>query len=42
MTREHLEDIGKLLLRMVVAGLMLFHGVEKLLHGPGGVGADLA
>ncbi len=41
MTREHLEDVGKLLLRMTVAGLMLFHGVEKLLHGPGGVGTDL-
>jgi len=42
MTREHLEDVGKLLLRMMVAGLMLFHGVDKLLHGPGGVRADLA
>ncbi len=42
MTREHFEDVGKLLLRMTVAGLMLFHGVEKLLHGPGSVGADLA
>ncbi len=39
MTREYLEDVGKLLLRMVVAGLMLFHGVEKLLHGPGRVRA---
>ncbi len=42
MNREHLEDVGKLLLRMAVAGLMLFHGVEKLLNGPGGVSADLA
>lgn len=42
MTRAHLEDVGKLLLRITVAGLMLFHGVEKLLHGPGGVRADLA
>lgn len=30
------EDIGKLLLRISVAGLMLFHGVAKL---TGGVGA---
>jgi putative oxidoreductase len=42
MTREHLEDVGKLVLRLTVAGLMLFHGVDKLLYGPGGVRADLA
>jgi putative oxidoreductase len=42
MTRERLEGLGKLLLRIVVAGLLLFHGVDKLLHGPGGVLADLA
>lgn len=42
MTESNLEDAGKLLLRMTVAGLMFFHGVDKLLHGPGGVRADLA
>jgi putative oxidoreductase len=41
MTREYLEDLGKLLLRITVAGLMLFHGVDKVLHGVGGVRADL-
>ena len=29
------EDIGKLVLRVVVAGLMLLHGVAKLRHGIG-------
>jgi len=27
------EDIGKLLLRLGVGGLMLFHGIHKALHG---------
>lgn len=27
------EDFGKLLLRLCVGGLMLFHGVSKLIHG---------
>lgn len=39
---ETLGDAGKLLLRVVVAGLMLFHGVDKILNGLGGVRADLA
>ena len=38
---EALEDAGKLLLRVLVAGLMLFHGVDKLVHGPGHVAQDL-
>jgi putative oxidoreductase len=38
----HLADAGKLLLRVMVAGLMLFHGVDKLVHGPGEVGGILA
>ncbi len=42
MTQAHLEDLGKLFLRIVVGGLMFFHGGDKLLHGPGHVGADLA
>jgi putative oxidoreductase len=41
MTGPRFEDVGKLLLRIVVAGLMLFHGVDKLLHGPVHVRADL-
>ena len=41
MTRSALEDLGRLLLRVVVAGLMLFHGVDKPLHGPGVVRTDL-
>ncbi len=27
------QDIGKLLLRLTVGGLLLFHGVSKLVHG---------
>jgi len=27
------EDIAKLLLRMTIGGLMLFHGIDKALHG---------
>lgn len=27
------ENIGKLLLRVMVGGMMLFHGVHKVLHG---------
>lgn len=27
------EDLGKLLVRVTLAGLMLFHGVHKLAHG---------
>ena len=28
-----LEDVGKLILRVGFAGLLLFHGIHKLLHG---------
>ena len=42
MSTERLDDVGKLVLRVLVAGLMLFHGLDKLLHGPGHVGMDLA
>lgn len=31
----HSADFGKLLLRLSVGGLMLFHGVHKLQHGYG-------
>ncbi|NTU68471.1 MAG: DoxX family protein [Chlorobiaceae bacterium] len=29
------DDFGKLLLRLCVGGLMLFHGIGKLIHGHG-------
>lgn len=32
-----MENLGKLILRISVGGLMLFHGVQKLMHGIGGV-----
>ncbi|WP_461633482.1 DoxX family protein [Labilibaculum euxinus] len=32
-----MENLGKLILRLSVGGLMLFHGVQKLLDGIGGV-----
>lgn len=35
-------DMGKLLLRLSVGGLMLFHGVHKLIHGHEGVRGLLA
>jgi putative oxidoreductase len=31
------EDIGKLMLRLTVGGLMLFHGTHKLLNGIGAI-----
>ena len=33
----HSDAIGKLVLRLTVGGLMLFHGIDKFLH-PGSVG----
>ncbi len=29
----HSDDLGKLIVRVSVGGLLLFHGVSKLLHG---------
>jgi len=37
-----LADVGKLVLRLVTGGLMLFHGLEKLMHGLDHVRSDLA
>lgn len=34
-------DLGQLLLRLTLAGLLLFHGVAKLIHGTGAVEAAL-
>jgi putative oxidoreductase len=42
MRPTELEDFGKLLLRVLVAGLMMFHGIDKIVHGPGHVMQDLA
>ncbi len=36
------EDFGKLLLRLTVGGLMLFHGLHKLFNGVDGVQGLLA
>ncbi|MGC9952785.1 MAG: DoxX family protein [Rhizomicrobium sp.] len=36
------EDIGKLLLRLSLGGLLLFHGVHKLLNGLGPIQTMLA
>ncbi len=36
------EDAGKLLLRFAVGGLMLFHGMSKLMTGASGIKALLA
>jgi len=33
LTRLHFDDLGKLLLRLSVGGLMLFHGIAKVRHG---------
>jgi len=36
------NDIGKLLLRLSLGILILFHGIHKLIHGIGGVKAMLS
>jgi putative oxidoreductase len=36
-----LDDIGKLILRITVAGLMLFHGIAKLIHGIAFISGDM-
>lgn len=36
------EDLGRLLLRLAVGGLMLFHGVHKLIGGIDGIAGMLA
>lgn len=36
------EDLGKLLLRVLVGGLLLLHGFHKLVDGPGDVAAILS
>ena len=36
------DDVGKLLLRLAVGGLMLFHGIHKLIDGVDGISGMLA
>jgi len=36
------DDTGKLLLRLAVGGLMLFHGLHKAIDGVGGIAGMLA
>lgn len=37
MSRFHNDDLGKLVLRLSVGGLFLFHGIHKVQHGVGGM-----
>jgi putative oxidoreductase len=32
-----LNDVGKLILRVVLGGLILFHGISKVINGPGSI-----
>ena len=41
-TQVNLDDAGKLLLRLTVAGLLLFHGISKLIHGVAWMAGPLA
>lgn len=36
------QDLGLLILRITIGGLMLFHGIAKLIHGVGGIQEMLA
>ncbi|MCG2581496.1 MAG: DoxX family protein [Marinobacter sp.] len=35
-------DLGKLIIRLTLGGLMLFHGIAKLIHGAGFIEGQLA
>ncbi|MDM0022729.1 DoxX family protein [Variovorax saccharolyticus] len=35
--RSNSDDLGKLLLRLVTGGLMLFHGINKIVNGTSGI-----
>jgi len=37
-----MEDVGKLILRLTTAGLILFHGTAKIIHGVSRIGDMLA
>jgi putative oxidoreductase len=34
---HHYDDAGKLLLRLLVGGLLILHGVHKIITGPSGI-----
>jgi putative oxidoreductase len=36
-----MEDIGKLILRITTAGLIMFHGISKIVHGVTFIGGAL-
>lgn len=36
-----MDDIGKLILRITTAGLIMFHGISKIVHGVGFIGGAL-
>jgi putative oxidoreductase len=38
----NMQDIGRLVLRLTVAGLILFHGVSKIIHGIAWMSGPLA
>jgi putative oxidoreductase len=35
--RGNYDDAGKLLLRLLVGGLLILHGIHKIITGPGGI-----
>jgi putative oxidoreductase len=37
-----MQDIGKLIVRLTVAGLILFHGINKVIHGVAWMAQPLA
>jgi putative oxidoreductase len=37
-----LEDVGKLILRIMLGGLLIFHGIGKILHGVDFIAGSLA
>jgi putative oxidoreductase len=42
MRRDSMQDIGALILRLTTAGLILFHGISKVIHGVGWMSGPLA
>lgn len=42
MNSNKTDDLAKLILRLVVGGMMLFHGISKIQNGIGGIEAMLA
>ncbi len=39
--QRDLDDLGRLLLRVTVGGLLILHGIHKLRHGVGGIEGQL-